>query len=711
MPELASGYPRPRADLAPLLRPRAVALVGASATPGSFGHALLQQALETGYDGAVYPVNPTRDEIDGVRCYPSLADLPEPVDCAVLAVGDARLEESLRAVISAGIPAAVIFGAMPDPAAPDPLPERLRTLAQSAGLALLGGNCMGYYNAVDRLYISGYPVRERAPAGGIAFISHSGSAFSAMANSGRDFRFSWIISPGQELALTAADYLHFLVQQPETRAIGLFLESVRDPDGFVGALAQAAAADVPVVVLKVGRSEQGRRMALAHSGALAGSDSAFSALCERWGALRVNSLDEMGDALELLAAPRRVRPGGLALAGDSGGERALIVDRAAAFDVPWAELSEATLAEIAGALEPGLQPGNPLDMWGSGKDWQASYQSCLAAMACDPAVGATVLAVDLVPGSRLAPGYIEVVLRVVEQTGAPMAVMGNMSSTIDCAFARRLRDGGVPVLMGTDTALRALAHALQRQPVAPVETTGESGAGTWAALLSSRSGALDEVTAKQILRDWGIPTVTEQLVASEHEAVLAASALGWPVVMKSAAPGLLHKSDAGAVRLHVQNIDQVAAVYAELCERFGPLVVVQQQIDTRETVELFLGMSQYPEFGPLLSVGLGGIWVEALGAITFGLPPVEEDLAERMLSRIPGSKLLDGGRGRAPADRGAVIQAITAFSRLASALSPYVTEIDVNPLLAGPRGVVAVDALIVPRTGATAHPSHGGGLV
>ena len=711
MPDPAGSYPRPRPNLAPLLRPRSIALVGASATPGSFGHALLRQALDTGYAGAVYPVNPARDEIDGLRCYPTLGDLPERVDCAVLAVGDARLEESLRAAIACGVPAAVVFGAMPDPRDVVPLPSRLRTMAQEAGMALLGGNCMGYYNAIDRLYISGYPVQERGSAGGIAFVSHSGSAFSAMANSGRDYRFSWVISPGQELAVTAADYLRFLVEQPETRVVGMFLESVRDPEGFVSALEQAAAADVPVVVLKVGRSEEGRRMALAHSGALAGSDAAFTALCERWGVMRVDSLDEMGDALELLAAPRRVRPGGLALAGDSGGERAMIVDRAAAFGVPWAALGEPALTEIAGALEPGLQPGNPLDMWGSGKVWQDSYERCLTALASDPAVGVTVLAVDLVPGSRLAPDYIDVVRHVAERTGAPLAVMGNMSSTIDRAFARRLREGGVPVLMGTDTGLRALGHALRRHPVMPTSRPDATRAATWAPRLSTASGALDEVSAKQVLRAWGLSTVPEQLVTTEHQAILAATALGWPVVMKSAAPGLMHKSDVGAVRLNVQDTGEVAAVYAELAQRFGPQVVVQQQVDAREVVELFLGMSQDPEFGPLLSVGLGGIWVEALGAMTFALPPLDDALAERMLERIPGSKLLDGGRGRAPVDRAAVIAAIVAFSQLAVDLSPYVAEIDVNPLLAGPRGVVAVDALIVPRNDATANQFQGGTAV
>ncbi|MFT4038769.1 MAG: acetate--CoA ligase family protein [Thermomicrobiales bacterium] len=756
------AYPSPRPDLTPLLRPQSLALVGASATPGTFGHALLRQALDSGYAGRVYPVNPTRAEIDGVRSYPSLADLPERVDCAVLAVSDTRLEAALREVVVAGIPAAAIFGAMALPDDPDPLLERLRAIAQGAGLALLGGNCMGFYNAVDRLYVSGYPVRERAPAGGIAFVSHSGSSFSALANSGRDFRFSYLISPGQELALTAADYLRFLVAQPETRVVGLFLESVRDPAGFVAALADAAARDVPVVALKVGRSEQGRRLALAHSGALAGSDAAFSALCERWGVLRVDSLDGMGDALELLAAPRRVHAGGLALAGDSGGERAMIVDRAAAIGAPWATLGEGTLAAIGAALEPGLQPGNPLDMWGTGDDWPRRYEACLTAMATDPAVGATVLAVDLVPGSRLAPDYIDVVLRVGEATGAPLAVLGNMSTTIDRAFAQRLREGGVPVLMGTDTGLRALAYALTRGAVAPLDgqevsptelpsrepsrPTGEPSPPTPLPMRGrgepvgnvgvecSRHGpdadagarsespspahrergwgegqpSIDEVAAKRVLAAYGIPVVRERLVETEADALAAAHDLGWPVVLKSAAPGLLHKSDVGAVYLHLADAESVAAAYADLAARFGPRVVVQQQIDAREMVELFLGMSHDPEFGLLLSVGLGGVWVEALGAVTHALPPVDAALAGRMLARLPGVRLLNGGRGRRAVDRAAVIAAIVAFSEMALALGDEVAEIDINPLLAGPDGVVAVDALIVPRNAALANVAHGG---
>ncbi len=703
MPESARDQAAPR-SLEPLLRARSLAVVGASATPGTFGHALLRQAVDTGYGGAVYPVNPARTEIDGIPCFPSLTALPERVDLALLAVADERLTAALTSVVDAGIPATVVFGAIPIPGASDSLPDRLQGIAREAGTLLLGGNCMGFYNYHDRLFVSGFPIRERAPAGGIAIVSHSGSSFSALANSGRDLRFSYIISPGQELVLTAADYVHFLIDQPETRVIGLFLEGMRDPARFVDALEVAAQREVPIVALKVGRSERGRAMAQAHSGALAGSEEAFAALCQRWGVIQVRSLDEMGDTLELFAAPRRPRGGGLALAGDSGGERALIVDRAAELRVPWATLGEETLATIQEALDPGLQAGNPLDLWGSGKAWQRVYERCLTAMARDPAVGIVVLAVDLVPGSRLAPGYIDIVLRVHDSTATPIAVLGNMSTTIDRGFAARLRAGGVPVLMGTDTGLAALYHLLSWAPASPriaPDAADLTLAASWKQALSGVAEPLDEVAAKRLLSTWGIPTVPERLVTMEAEALIAARELGWPVVLKSAAPGLLHKSDLGGVHLGVVDEASVIAAYASLAMRFGPRVVVQRQVPTRDTVELFLGMTVDPQFGPLVSFGLGGIWVETLRDVVVAIPPIDAGTAESLLRRLRGAPLLRGARGRAPVDLPALATAIAAFSRMAATLGPHLAEVDVNPLLAGPEGVVAVDALVIPKRSAS----------
>lgn len=689
-----------RPDLTPLLRARSLAIVGASATPGSFGNALLRQARNTGFAGNVYAINPGRSEIDGLPCYSTLSELPETVDCAMLAVGDGRLEDALREVVAHGIPAAVIFGGMAVHGDADPLPERLQRIAQESGLALLGGNCMGFYNYGDHLFVSGYPVHERAPAGGIAVVSHSGSSFSALANSGRELRFSYLISPGQELVLTAADYLRFLVQQPETRVVGLFLESVRDPEGFVTALQAAAQRETPVVALKVGRSAQGRAMALAHSGALAGSDAAFAALCERWGVIQVDSLDAVGDALELLAAPRRAHCGGLALAGDSGGERALLVDRAAELGVPWATLSDGTTRAIAAQLEPGLEAGNPLDLWGSGKDWQQVYRTCLTALTHDDAVGITVLAVDLVPGSRLAPDYVEIMCDVYAQTGAAMAVLGNMSTTIDRSLASKLRAAGLPVLMGSDTGLLALRAALTWKPASPwvaIPDHDKAMAAGWQAKLATHDMPLDEVASKQLLADWGIPVVAERLVEDEAAARQAATEMGWPVVLKSAAPGLLHKSDVGAVHLNLQDDMAIAGAYRELAARFGPRVVVQRQVDLADKVELFLGMSRDAQFGPLVTFGLGGIWVEVLGDVAFALPPIDPAAAEAMVARLHGAAMLGEVRGRPAVHVPGVVEAIVAFGRMAAALGDCLEEVDINPILAGPEGVVAVDGLVVPR--------------
>ena len=454
--------------------------------------------IDRGYGGAVYPVNPTRAEIDGLPCFPSIAALPDPVDCAVLAVADDRLEDALRDAATAGIPAAVVFGAAgANPEHADGLPHRLAMIAREAGMALCGGNCMGFYSVAEGLFVSGYPLRQAPPAGGIGVITHSGSSFSALANSGRGLAFNYLISAGQELVTTAADYLRWLIAQPETRVVGCFLETVRDPAGFVAALEQAAEREIPIVVLKVGRSEQARRLAQAHSGAVTGVDAAYDALFERYGVVRVRSLDELADTLELFASPRRPVATGLALATDSGGERALIADVAADLDLRFAPLAANTVARLTETLEPGLTPTNPLDLWGTGDDYARRYEASLLALAADPGVGALVFAVNLVPGSRLLPSYLQIAERVQIQTEKPFAVLGNLASTIDREAAARLRAVGIPVLMGTATGLAAIrTSALACRPAAGARRSlsrfrrigsrcGESDcAGTLACLLT-----------------------------------------------------------------------------------------------------------------------------------------------------------------------------------------------------------------------------------
>ncbi len=330
-----------------------------------------------------------------------------------------------------------------------------------ADLALMGASCMGFFNFTDNLFLTGYPYHQKPAPGTIAFITHSGSTFSAVTKNNRDMRFNYVISPGQELGLTASDYLKFVVQQPETRVVGLFLEAFRDPVGFRDALDQAEQRDIPVVLLKVGRSERGASMALAHTGALAGAQATIEAVASRHNVVLVRTIEEMLDTLELFNAGRRPTAPGFASVHDSGGERGMLVDLASDLNLPFAELAPETIAVLEANLDPGLEPGNPADLWGSGHDWQRIYRTCINAMLEDPAVGAFNFGIDFNIGSRLGPDYQSIAIESFTATNKPFAVITNVPSGIDPTQARELRTSGVPVLMGAETGLLAFKHLLK----------------------------------------------------------------------------------------------------------------------------------------------------------------------------------------------------------------------------------------------------------
>jgi len=341
--------------LAPLLEPRSIAVVGASARPGSFGDQLVGQLLGGGYRGEVHLVNPRYTEVAGRPCLPSLADLPGPVDLAVLALPNAALEAQLAAAAALGIPAAVIFASCVEP---EGLAERLRAIAAGAGMAVCGGNGMGFFNLEQSLRICGYPEPQDLEPGPVAVVSHSGSVFSALLHNARGLRFNLVVSAGNELVTSAAAYLDHVLDLPSTRVAALFLETVREPAAFRAALAKAAERAIPVIVLKVGRGQAARAMVAAHSGALAGEEGAYQALFDAYGVAQVATLDELADTCELLAG-RRAHAGGLAAIHDSGGERAHLLDLAEQVGVPLADISEATRERLAAVLEPGLPPPTP----------------------------------------------------------------------------------------------------------------------------------------------------------------------------------------------------------------------------------------------------------------------------------------------------------------------------------------------------------------
>ena len=688
-----------------MLEARSVAVVGASVKAGSLGRQMMAELRRGGFDGAVYPVNPGYEEVDGHRCFPSLLDVPEPVDLAILGVANARIEQGMRDAAEAGAASVVTFSSLyEEPSEGPSLADRVAAIARERGMALCGGNGMGFLNVEANLRATGFATPDVMRPGPVTFISHSGSAFAALAFNDRGIGFNLVVSSGQEIVTTMDAYIEYALGLRSTRVLALLLETVRSPAGFVAALEHAAAADVPVVALKVGRTESSKAMVTAHSGALAGEHGAFEAVFDAFGVHEVRSLDEMADTMELFASPRRVTRigGGIASVHDSGGERALLADLAAEEGVPFATVGEATIARVAGVLDPGLEAGNPLDAWGTGIDADRIFSETLAAFADDPTVAAIALVVDLTrQGEPFDEGYLRVAADVWATTDVPFCVLSNLASAVAQDEATILRDGSIPVLEGTLPGLRALKHLLddaefRARPAAAATGSSlpEGVRARWVARLSE-DRPFDEHEALAMLADAGIAVVASHVVEDAEAAAAAAEEIGFPVALKTAAPGQAHKSDVEGVRLAIADAPALVLAYGDLAARLGPRATVAAMAPAG--VEVALGIVHDDTFGPLVVVAAGGVLVEVLHDRRLALPPVDRAGAMRLLDGLAIRPLLDGVRGAPPADIEALADAIVRLSLLATEVGDSIDALDVNPVIVSPKGCVAVDALVVPR--------------
>jgi acyl-CoA synthetase (NDP forming) len=693
--------------LAPLLQPASIALVGVSATPDTVGAGMIRSTAQLSHGHRVYLVNPRYDEIDGMTCWRSISDLPETVDHVVLGVGNGRLEALVDEAVARGIRAATIFGScyLEEDASP-PLARRLAAKASAAGMEICGGNGMGFYNFDHDLRVCGFPPPDGIERGGIAFISHSGAPFVALVHNDRRFRFNLAVSPGQELTTTAADYLDFALEQPTTRVVGLFLESVRDPKGFVAALEKAAARDIPVVVLKVGRTAASAALAVSHTGAIAGNHGAYEALFDRYGVMEVRDLDSFGNTLLLMDGPRRPARGGLATMHDSGGLRELLVDLADDAGVAFAKIGAETTAKLAAHLEVGLDPVNPLDAWGTGHDYEAIFTECLTALAEDPDTAIAGMVGEARDGEGTADSYATILPAVAARTDKPIFLAASMAANGADALCARLVRAGIPALLGSAPTLEAVRLTLARRDwralPASVPPAPPSGLrARWTPRLQT-GRPLDEAEGLSLFADYGIPVLPHRIVDSAGAAMAAARELGFPVVLKTAMPGILHKSDVGGVKLGLADADAVERAWDDLAARLGSRALVMPMVrqGLRGGVELALGALDDPQFGPVVLASAGGTLIELLADRAFALPPVDAVRARRLIDRLGVRPLLDGRRGAAPADIGAAADALARFSVMIADLAGLLAEVDVNPLVAGPAGCVALDALVVPKVAA-----------
>ncbi|MCF8148922.1 MAG: CoA-binding protein, partial [Sulfuritalea sp.] len=498
-----------------LLKPRSIAIVGASPREGSFGNMIERSIASLGFEGQVFLINPKYSEIHGRPAYASLSDLPTAPDCVAMAIADAALPAALETAARADAGSAVLFGrSYGVDSSGRELTQTLTAIAQEANMQLCGANCMGFVNLDAKLQMTGFPFETLRDPGHVALISHSGSTWSGIVGNLRGMRFNTAISAGQELATGVAQYMDYLITQPSTRVICLVLETVRQPAEFLAALDRARAAGIVVVALKLGRSERGQAFAKSHSGALSGSADVLDAIFVRHGVVIVHTLDEMMDTAELFAATRKPHNGSFALGSDSGGERQLIADLAEPLKISFAPLNDATVERLNGLLSPGVEATNPLDYWGDGQDVIAD---CLLAMAEDPAVGTVVMATNMAQGQD----FMVTCSHALEKTWAastkPIVLMGNVSATMSPAECNRFRTMGIPVLMGTETALRALAHySAHFEPQAPQDNIADALTHTpkipsperlahWETALQDCAKADQSLQSFALLEEFGLP--------------------------------------------------------------------------------------------------------------------------------------------------------------------------------------------------------------
>jgi acetyltransferase len=655
-----------------LVFPRSLVVVGASPRQPEAVAGVLASGIP------VWGVNPNRDDVLGLRCYARVADLPEAPETALLLVNHERVEKAFEDAAAAGVRAFIVPGLGSEAgAAARPIAERLAERARELDAAVLGPNCMGVASPGGATAWIG-TVPETVASGHVSAVCQSGSVGEALLALGGRVGFRCVVSSGGEAVTDAADYLAFFAGDPETRVVALFLEAVRRPAAFASALTRCAETETQVVCLKVGRSPAAARAALAHTGALVGSDRAFSALLRRWGALEVDDFHDLVETLEILGRRRRPPGSRVGAISESGGEAALLADQGEAAGLPFEPLPEPLVRRLRSEFPNYLSPGNPLDAWAVDAT-ERVYPRSLRLMAESGAFDILLAQIDLSQfRGQSEQAWCSVIVRALAEAveGTPIfpAVTSVHSADPPRAIHELARQLDVPLLRGTRDSIRALARVAHRRP--PRLPAGAAPPGiALGDLLGQEDGALPEHESAMVLERYGVPFAARLRATIPDEAATAARELGTPVVVKL--DGTAHKSRAGGVVLGVSTPAEAAAAARRLG---GPVLVAKQLAPGPEA---FCGMTRDPQYGPVLAVGAGGIAVEELGRVAVSTGPLDRQTALELVNEAG----LEQGRG-------ALADTLVALARLGLE-HPEIAEIDVNPLILSDTGATAVDALVV----------------
>jgi acetyl coenzyme A synthetase (ADP forming)-like protein len=682
-----------RASLRPFFEPSAVAVVGASRERGSVGAEIVNNLRTTGYRGGIFPVHPSANEIQGLRAYPRLQEIPVDVDLAVVVVPASRVVEVARDAAAKHVKALVVVSAGFAEIGPDgrARESELLGVVRDAGMRMIGPNCMGLLNADPRVLLNATFSPVFPPAGRVAFSTQSGALGLAILEYARrvNLGISTFASIGNKADVSSNDLIQYWADDPNTGVILLYLESFGNPRKF-GQLARAVGRHKPIVAVKAGRSDAGARAASSHTGALASSDTIVSALFRHAGVIRTTTLEEMFDVAMLV--DRQPLPNGnrVAILTNAGGPGILAADACEGHGLQVTPLVDETIAGLREFLPAAAGLHNPVDMLATAS--AEHYAHAMRLLLADPNVDS--LLTIFIPPLVTATADVATAMTDVAR-GAPKPVLATFMGV----------EGAIPLLSPIpayrfpEAAVAALARVTEharwrRKPAGETkrfEANVDAARGVIAEAMANGPGWLTPVDAQRVLEAMGVPVVAMQIVRTEDEAVAVAATMGFPVALKAFGPAILHKSDAGAVRLGLADEASVRTAYRDVMTRLESRAAgVLLQRMAGEGVEMFIGGLQDPAFGPVVFCGSGGVLVELFGDAVCRLCPLTDVEADEMLSEVRGIARLRGHRGRPPADEGAFADALLRVAALLDAC-PEIQELDINPVNVMSRGVSALD--------------------
>ena len=706
-----------KSDLRPLFNPRSIALIGASES-SSRARAVFNNLREFGYRGEIFPVNPTRSEVFGLKCYPSVTAIPATIDAFIMAIQRDRVIPALQACAEKGVQAGVIVSAGFAEASTEGriLQDRITEIAEAAKITICGPNCFGVANIHDRVaLLLGTDVRHVQP-GKIGLLFQSGGLLNLtlLAAWDRGWGVSYAISCGNEAVIDSAHYAEYLVKDERTQVVGILTEGMKEPAKFLEVAKLAAEREKPLIVLKIGKSAKAVTAAQAHTGTLVGADAVYDAVFKQYGVVRVNDLDDFIETVELFSKRKKLRGHRLGVIAPSGAECGLVADIATEAGIDLPEFSAKTLDRLTQVQSPFLSIRNPMNAPEQYTRKGEIFNACIDALIEDENIDILGLRLPL-PRLREDQDVVNRfadIVKAEEKTDKLLIVFSRASVSLPEYWRQLLRRHQIPFLLEYRKGFKALKslsnydHFLEKRGAATQpDTRVEADLINVKKLLLSAGRILTERQSKQILAEYGIPVAREFLAASAEEAITMANKIGYPVVLKIESADIAHKTEAGAVEIDLNGDAEVHAAFSRItsnAKAYNPTaringVLVQEMVHGGR--ELIIGMTQDPQWGPTIVAGLGGVFVEVLRDIAIRVAPLDRADVEAMLHELKGGKILQSFRGQPAADIAAVVDIVLRFSQLCVDLKDEIEEIDVNPLLVfdNGKGAKVVDCLITRR--------------